>query len=135
MDGPSSHIKWKELNCKDGTKYPDKFILDGRIFKLAMAFELVRGLYNLPITILSAYRSPEHNKRIGGAKNSQHLHGRALDLKPPKGVKVEKFYHDIRNNAEEFGIRGIGLYNTFVHIDIRPTDKLVVWSGSGKKDS
>ena len=33
-----------------------------------------------PITISSGYRSSELNKKIGGAKKSQHLHGLAADI-------------------------------------------------------
>jgi len=124
------------LACKDGTPYPDEFKLDGRVFQLAAVFEDIRRVCgNKPIRINSAYRSPAHNKKIGGARNSQHLHGRALDLVPPKGMSVDKFYEIIRLNADDFGIRGLGKYKTFVHIDIRPADKLVVWRGTGVKDS
>src|SRR5690606_9510833 len=78
--GPSQHLSWKELACKDGTPYPDEFKLDGRVFQLAAVFEDIRRVCgNKPIRINSAYRSPAHNKKIGGARNSQHLHGRALD--------------------------------------------------------
>lgn len=134
-NGPSSHLTWKELACKNGVEYPRKFILDGRIFKLAAVFEDIRALYGKPITIHSAYRTPEYNKKIGGARNSQHVQGRALDLAPPKGISLEKFYNDIKANVEDFGIHGLGKYPTFVHVDIRPTDKLIVWFGNGAKDS
>lgn len=133
--GPSQNLTWKELACKDGTPYPDKFILDGRIFKLAAIFEDIRHIWGKPITILSAFRTPAHNKKVGGARNSQHLHGRALDLAPPKGIKLDDFYEAIKKNVDHFGITGIGKYKTFVHVDIRPTDKLVVWRGNGVKDS
>lgn len=135
MAGPSEHLSFHELACKDGTPYPKQFITDGRVFRLAEVFENIRRIYGKPITILSAYRTPEHNRRVGGARNSMHVQGRALDLKPPLGVSVNKFYDDIRKCVDDFGIRGIGKYKTFVHIDIRPTLKLAVWSGSGVKDS
>lgn len=133
--GPSPHLAWKEFDCKDGTLYPKKFILDGRVFRLANVFESIRAIWNKPILIHSAYRSPEHNRTVGGARNSQHLQGRALDLAPPAGVKLITFYTIIRENTEEWGIHGLGKYKTFVHVDIRPTDKLITWSGSGVKDS
>ncbi len=136
VHGPSPHLTWKELACKDGTPYPQRFIDDGRIFKVAQMFEAIRLLCGeKPITILSAYRSPAHNRKIGGARYSQHMYGRALDLKPPKGMSVEMFYSLIRSASESMGIGGMGLYNTFVHVDIRPVAKLVVWSGNGIKDS
>jgi len=135
--GPSEHLTWAELACKDKVKtsYPEQFILDGRVFKLALMFEDIRALWQKPIIIHSAYRTPAHNKAVGGAKNSQHVQGRALDLAPPQGVKLDTFYAAIKRNTDDFGIHGIGKYLTFVHVDIRPTDKLIVWRGNGVKDS
>jgi zinc D-Ala-D-Ala carboxypeptidase len=43
-------------------------------------FEPIRAHLNRPIKINSGYRSPALNKRIGGAKNSQHVLGEAVDL-------------------------------------------------------
>lgn len=134
IKGPSEHLFWIELDCKDGTPYPIAFISDGRVYKLAQVFEFIRGLYDKPIVVLSAYRTPAHNKKIGGARNSQHLEGRALDLKPPKGVSVARFYYDIRAHMKEFEIKGLGRYKTFVHVDIRPGN-VAFWSGTGTKDS
>jgi hypothetical protein len=129
----SPHITWKELGCKDGTPYPAKWT--DRAIVLAAEFERIRvECGGLPITIGSAYRTPSHNKAIGGAVQSQHLQGRALDLYPPAGMTVERFYAVIRTIAghADSEIRGLGRYPTFVHIDIRPIahSKLVVWRGS-----
>lgn len=133
--GPSIHLTWAELACKDGTAYPQKYILDGRIFRLAAMFEDIRMIWNKPIEILSAFRTPSHNRKVGGAKQSQHLYGRAIDLRPPKGVKLVDFYNIIKQNTDEFGIHGLGRYDTFVHVDFRPIEKLIVWRGNGPKDS
>ena len=35
-----------------------------------------------PIRINSGYRSPEHNKRVGGSPTSQHCKGEAVDIFP-----------------------------------------------------
>lgn len=43
-------------------------------------FEPIRAHLNAPIKVNSGYRSPSLNKRIGGAKNSQHVLGEAIDL-------------------------------------------------------
>ena len=134
--GPSEHLSWTELACKDGTPYPDTFIKDGRIFDLAVVFEDIRNLWKKPIIIHSAYRTHAHNLKIGGANDSQHLHGRALDISPPNKIDLDTFYITIKRNAFEFGIKGLGLYKTFVHVDIRlNTTRLVTWSGIGAKDS
>lgn len=135
MDGPSKHLSWKELACKDGTPYPERFINDGRVFKLAQAFEEIRRLCgDRPITILSAYRTPSWNIKVGGAVRSQHVQGRALDLLPPGTMKPIKFYELIKANHEEFGINGIGLYKAFVHIDIRHSDHLIAWTSTMRKE-
>lgn len=136
VNGPSAHLSWRELDCKDGTPYPKRFIDDGRAFQLASVFEDIRALWNKPIVIYSAYRTHQHNLKIGGANNSQHLHGRALDLSPPDGIDLDTFYIAIKRNAANFGVRGLGRYRTFVHVDIRlNTTRLVTWSGNGVKDS
>lgn len=133
--GPSPHIKWDELKCKDGTEYPQQW-RDTRAPQIAAVFEKIRSLFGgKPITILSAYRTDAWNKKIGGAKFSQHKEGRALDLRPPEGVDVDTFFTKIRANATAFGIHGLGRYTTFVHVDVRPADKLVTWSGYGAKDA
>lgn len=41
----------------------------------------LREAYGKPIIVTSGYRSPELNKAIGGAKNSQHMRGQAADIK------------------------------------------------------
>lgn len=98
-------------------------------------FEFIRSMWGKPIKVLSAYRTPSWNKKIGGARFSQHMNGRALDLRPPNGVTVDEFYEAIRRIAMSTAIRGIGKYPTFVHVDTRPSDRLVIWRGSGAKDS
>lgn len=43
-------------------------------------FEPLRSHFNRPIGITSFYRSPELNKAVKGAKNSNHLKGEAIDI-------------------------------------------------------
>ena len=43
-------------------------------------FQPIRDHFGVPIRISSGYRSAALNKKIGGAKVSQHLSGEALDL-------------------------------------------------------
>lgn len=128
MNGPSPHLSWQELACKDGTPYPESFRRDGRARVLAEdAFEPLRALVGAPLVILSAYRTPERNRAERGARNSQHMQGRALDLRPPTGWTVAR----LRAAAERIpGIRGIGVYPTFLHIDVRETSRRAVWHGS-----
>jgi len=51
------------------------------LFKLSAGLlEHIRKSVNRPITIVSGYRTPELNKRIGGRRDSQHLFGEAVDF-------------------------------------------------------
>ena len=65
----------------------------------------------------SGYRSPEHNKRVGGAPKSMHLEGRAFDISmanhdPAEFIKAAK--------AAGFTCFGTYPRSGFVHIDTGP---------------
>lgn len=133
--GPSPHLSWAELACKDAAKtpYPQQW-RGTRAVTLAAEFEVIRGIVGAPITIGSAYRTPEHNRAVGGARNSQHVEGRALDLYPPRRWTVARFLAVIREVALQPGsaLFGVGIYPSFIHIDVRPRPshgQLVVWQG------
>lgn len=76
-----------------------------------------------PLIIHSAYRSPEHNRRVGGAARSQHLQGTAFDVSMANH-NPETF----EASARAVGFTGFGFYppkrgggHNFIHIDIGPT--------------
>lgn len=76
----------------------------------------------------SGYRGTAYNRICGGATNSQHLYGTAVDLyavRVKNGVKEERIPNCyqvgvIANKLLSFCGRGFGS-NTNVHIDIGPT--------------
>lgn len=131
MTGPSPHLSWKELACKDGAPYPTEWRTT-RAVVLAAEFEAIRAEVGKPITIGSAYRTRAWNRKVGGAKHSQHVEGRALDLYPPAGMSVNDLYVVCSRRARTAGsaIRGIGIYPTFVHIDVRPGARIQFWTGA-----
>ena len=75
--------------------------------------DVVRSRFGRPLNLLSAYRSPYHNARVGGAPMSRHLVGDAGDLAV---VGLDKEL--IERLAREEGFRGFGYYNTFLHVDL-----------------
>lgn len=66
------------------------------------------------IRVHSAKRSKKQNKRVGGAPNSYHLKGRALDISA-RCLSHEDLAKIARKHAN-----GVLLYETHVHIDNRP---------------
>lgn len=132
---PSDYLSWKELDCRDGTPYPTKFITDGTVFKLAHTFDNIRKLIgNKPLIINSGYRSLSYNTTVGGSPGSQHLLGRALDIQSNVMSSVI-LYDIIFRNSIALGVRGLGLYHTFVHFDIRDKPELVTWQGYGSNQT
>ena len=112
---------WKsEFDSKDGASMPDDVLYN--IQKLANQLQVLRNHIGKAIKINSGYRSPSHNKAIGGVKNSQHVLGKASDI-VVKGIKPEQLALIIERliNEGEMLQGGIGIYNTFVHYDIRRT--------------
>ena len=71
--------------------------------------------------ILSSYRSPAYNRRVGGVALSQHLQFTALDI-TIKGVSAKRVYERLLQWRQEGRFTGgLGYYPSsgFVHIDTR----------------
>lgn len=84
--------------------------------QLVQALQKLRDELGLPLTINSGFRCVKHNAAVGGAKASQHVYGTAADVATPKGLTSAQFAA-IAEQLDLFD--GIGLYDTFVHFDVR----------------
>jgi len=84
--------------------------------KLVYKLQELRDILGVPLLINSAYRCPERNRQVGGVDNSQHLYGKAVDISMRT---IDKDIEEVRDIAEEIGFDGIGLYKTFIHLDVR----------------
>ena len=71
------------------------------------------------LTINSGFRCNKHNKKIGGSVNSQHTLGLAADIKDKYNRVEPILIADIASEIEPFKSGGIGVYDTFAHVDIR----------------
>lgn len=106
----SQYFKSTEFDCKcNGYCYTT--ILDTRLIE---KLQKIREHFKAPVYINSGYRCTIHNTNIGGAPKSKHLLGMAADIRV-KNVKPL----EVARYAESIGVKGIGLYDTFVHIDSR----------------
>ena len=114
----STNFRVKEFACTDGS---DPIFVDSELVKV---LQKIRTHFGKSVTITSAYRTPTKNKACGGSTYSQHLYGRAADVKisgiSPK--KVAAYAETILKNKG-----GIGIYSTFIHIDVRGTKSR--WNG------
>jgi zinc D-Ala-D-Ala carboxypeptidase len=111
--GQIKHFTKDEFRCKHCGQLPKQGI-DRR---LVLMLETLRTqIGNKPIIITSGYRCPTHNKATGGAGNSQHMYGKAVDILV-KGMspRVLEVYCD-----KLFANDGVGLGGaTIVHVDTR----------------
>lgn len=68
---------------------------------------------NIHFVVTSAFRTKEQNDACNGSKNSQHLTGDAIDLKPV-GFSIDDFISMVKNSPFDFD--QLIKYRTFVHI-------------------
>ena len=86
----------------------------------------LRDLIGQPVIVVSGFRCQTHNTAVDGARHSQHLVGRAADVRVRGMSPIE-----IKRLAETipaFRDGGIGLYDAFVHLDVRPNGP-ARWNG------
>lgn len=110
MGDLSPHFSRSEFRCRDGTPHPNLTVL----LSLVAHLEVLRCLAgHKPLHVVSAFRTPTHNRAVGGATNSRHLYGDAVDLNQGY-VRPDV--------ARAAGFRGIGVKNGWcTHADLRPT--------------
>lgn len=68
---------------------------------------------NIHFAVTSAFRTEIQNAMCNGSKNSQHLTGDAIDLKPLE-LSVDEFISMIKDSSFKFD--QLIKYRTFVHI-------------------
>lgn len=108
----SANFKVREFACTDGS---DPIFIDSDLVDI---LQKIRAHFGKPVTINSAYRTPGKNKACGGTTYSQHLYGKAADIKI-SGVAPETVATYAEKLMPKSG--GIGIYNAFVHVDVRST--------------
>lgn len=107
----SKNFKVREFRCKDGSD--PVFVAP----LLVHILQTIRGIAGASVNINSAYRTPSHNKAVGGVDNSRHMRGKAADI-VVTGMTPREVAELAEKIMPDWG--GIGVYSTFTHIDLRP---------------
>lgn len=114
----SKNFRVREFRCQDGS---DVVFIESDLVDI---LQKIRDHFGKAVTINSAFRTFSHNKKVGGATYSQHLYGKAADIKV-SGVAanvVADFAETLMPNTG-----GIGRYSTFTHVDVRKVKSR--WNG------
>ena len=124
----SANFKVREFTSKDGARY---FRLSPCLVE---CLQRVRSRSDRSITINSGYRTVSHNAVSGGGTTSRHLSGTAADIRFSSnhdsltlaGYIIDECVAFFRNQGQDIGI---GLANSYIHIDHRPS--FATWTYSG----
>lgn len=130
-----SCFKLREFQSKDGS---NKLKLSPKLIEL---LECIKKEIDRPIIITSGYRTPAHNKKVGGKPESTHVTGEGADIKSGKkeGDGEAKSDDEVAKAAEkclkDLKIKGgLGRYKDgHVHVDVKedPPDRR--WDDRKKK--
>lgn len=112
--------------------YPAEWVAD-RLTPLCRVLERLRAELLHPITVLCGYRSALYNEAkrqyelrtrgsSGVAEFSQHIEGRAADIAVDgvPALTVHATALRLHRAGVLADLGGLGLYNSFVHVDVRP---------------
>lgn len=114
----SKNFRVREFRCQDGS---DVVFIESDLVDI---LQKIRDHFGKAVTITSAFRTASHNKKVGGATYSQHLYGKAADIKV-SGVAASAVADYVETLMPNTG--GIGRYSTFTHVDVRATKSR--WNG------
>jgi uncharacterized protein YcbK (DUF882 family) len=96
--------------------------------RLIEGLQILRTKVGIGLDINCGFRCKKHNATIGGAApNSKHTLGEAADIHKPSAF-TPKELAAIAATIPCFRDGGIGVYDTFIHVDVRKTGK-ARWSG------
>jgi len=113
------YFTFEEFDSPDypgsGEKFMDREFLD--------CLDEARDIAGVQFKINSGYRTPQHNRKVGGGTASSHLIGRAADIHCTHTGKRLKIIEAL----SMVGFRRFGIANTFIHVDNDDQKKPAIW--------
>lgn len=122
----SPNFKWKESYSTvrfGGKDYQDVIepyeeYVDNVVLT-AMEIQKLRDYINLPLVINSWWRTPYYNAVLSGSsKKSQHLLGLAVDVKCPRGIRIDDLL-SYAKKVTNFKWYKVYYKDNFIHMDLR----------------
>ncbi len=111
--GNCQHFRWGEAT-KSGTRLPANATITANIERMALKMDAVRRkLGDRPILVTSWYRPPAINAAVGGASNSTHIQGFAVDFNA-QGLSPSQVQRTLSDWPG-----GLGYGSNFTHLDDR----------------
>ena len=105
------HFKVREFACSDGSDVV--FVAPS----LVDILEAIRVHFGRPVTVTSGYRTVSYNAGLkNSSKKSQHCNGLAADIQVEGHTPLEVYNYTCSLLGDH---GGVGIYNTFVHVDVR----------------
>lgn len=128
MNNISEHITYSEatktstglLNEPDNDQF---FAMENIAEKV---FEPLRDWFKKPIIVNSFFRAESVNKAVGGAKNSQHTKGEAIDLTAIDKAENRNLFFYIYNSIEFDQLiweKGNTDYPNWIHVSLKVNGK------------
>jgi len=128
----SKHFVVEEFDCRDGTKVKPREY-NGLQYLCRQFLEPMRKKFG-PCSVHSGYRTVSWNNHVGGEANSYHIYtvhdgnDQAADVSFARGGPNQwAAYANAIRQKKRGGRGGLGVYSSFVHIDIR--DFAANWRG------
>lgn len=113
-DRQYTYFKRSDFDCKHTGRNEMKH-------NFILRLDALRDICGFSFIINSGYRDPSHPEEARKAQPGQHAHGIAADIRVNGGAQRMA----VVRNALAMGFTGIGVANTFVHLDLRTSEPML----------
>ena len=96
------------------------------VVDLLLRVNLLITKIDMPVIVTSGYRSYEHNLKVGGAKDSANMIGKALDLEAAHAEQMpvlQEFLTSATDLLSEYGLWAESFESTSFHVHLTTVPK------------